>query len=511
MSDPRRLGVQDALWLEMDRPNNLMVVDSVVWTAEPIDWDRFRTVIAERLWDRYPVFRSTAVLHDDGAWYWEEDPAFDLDDHLVRVKLAEPGDERALQSLVATQRTVMLERDRPLWQVFCVDGYKGGSALVLRTHHAIADGIRMVELAISLFDASPSGGTLAPPPARPPGAVAQGPGQPLPQRLQHGADEAGRLLREAIQMAADLPAASAAALRAAATNPVGAAHSAATGAMAGAGAVVEYVRSSLGSLLPGGGPAIDLFSAAPGDVEFARKLLLGTRNDVSMWTGTAGIEKAVAWSAPLPLPEVKAVARANQATVNDVLVTCAALTLHHYLDEHHARCASVNWMIPVNLRPFDPSLPDVLGNGFALVQLELPTDNGDPLGVLAVVRRRMGRIKRGHEAGLAFRLQEVISGLNRSVYEASVDMLANRSVGVFTNVPGPPVPVYLAGRKVEGMVGWAPLSGNQPMSFTIYSYDDKVFVGIACDAALVPDHEHIVDGFARAFARLQAASPEPAA
>ena len=76
---------------------------------------------------------------------------------------------------------------------------------------------------------------------------------------------------------------------------------------------------------------------------------------------------------------------------------------------------------------------------------------------------------------------------------------------MLTNVPGPPITVYLAGERVEGMVGWAPLSGNQPMSFTIYSYDGKVFVGIACDAGLVPDHEQIVDGFAAAFERLSLA------
>jgi diacylglycerol O-acyltransferase len=117
----------------------------------------------------------------------------------------------------------------------------------------------------------------------------------------------------------------------------------------------------------------------------------------------------------------------------------------------------------------------------------------------------MGRIKSGHEAALAFRLQEVISGLNKTVYRASVDLLANRAIGVLTNVPGPPMPVYIAGEKVEGMVGWAPLSGNQPMCVTIYSYDAKVFVGIACDCGLVPDHEQIVDGFAEAFGRLSVA------
>ena len=66
MSERRRLGVQDALWLEMDRPANLMVVDSLVWTATPIDWERLRAVVRERLWDRYPVFRSLAVRGEDG-------------------------------------------------------------------------------------------------------------------------------------------------------------------------------------------------------------------------------------------------------------------------------------------------------------------------------------------------------------------------------------------------------------------------------------------------------------
>jgi diacylglycerol O-acyltransferase len=247
---------------------------------------------------------------------------------------------------------------------------------------------------------------------------------------------------------------------------------------------------------------VDLLSAAPGDVDLARKFLLGTRNDTASWTGTVGTRKAVAWSVPLDLARVKAVAATHHVTVNDVLVTCVAGTLHAYLVAHHSRCASVNLMIPVNLKALDATLPTELGNNFALVQLELPTDNADLLAVLDVVKRRMRRIKNGHEAAFAFRVQELIAGLGSTAYRAMVDLLANRAAGVLTNVPGPPVPVYLAGQRVEGMVGWAPLSGNLPMSFTVYSYDGKVFVGIACDAGLVPDHEQIVDGFAGAFDRL---------
>lgn len=203
------------------------------------------------------------------------------------------------------------------------------------------------------------------------------------------------------------------------------------------------------------------------------------------------------------LAEVKEIAHAEEVTVNDVLVTCVAGALRRYLVGRDQHCGSVTFMVPVNLTPIDLTLPDELGNSFALVQLELPTDEPDSLAVLHVVRRRMDRIKHGHEAAIAFRVQETVAGLNRTVYEASVDLLANRTVGTLTNVPGPPIPVYLAGCRVEGMTGWAPLSGDQPMSFTIYSYDGRVTVGIACDRHLVPDHDALVTGFVEAFADLR--------
>jgi diacylglycerol O-acyltransferase len=115
----------------------------------------------------------------------------------------------------------------------------------------------------------------------------------------------------------------------------------------------------------------------------------------------------------------------------------------------------------------------------------------------------MRRIKHGHEAAVGFVVQETISGLSRTVYEAAVDLLANRSVGVLTNVPGPRSAVFLAGSRLVGIVGWAPLSGDQPLSVTIYSYDGTVRVGIACDEGLVPGYHAIVDGFAPVFRSLQ--------
>ena len=532
MGERQAMGVQDALWLEMDRPSNLMVVDALMWTAEPIDWDRFTPTAKERLWDRYRVFRSRAV-HDDDSWHWEECTTDSFDADFEHIELPAPGGDAELQEFIASQRTEPLDRSRPLWTMFLIDGFKGGSAVLTRTHHAIADGIRMVQLAMSLFDAAPDGGPILAAPTRGASQPTE-PGRPFPERVRDGVgavaseladltNELGNTVGHALtdpvgtaragldavgDTVGDVTSATSRSIgraTASLTNPVGAAHGAAREAIAAAETTAVRLQQALRPRVPGEGPIVDLLSSSPGDIDFARKLLFGTRNDPTIWTGSVGMRKVVAWSEPLPLASVKNVARAHGATVNDVLVTCVAGTLHTYLDAHDSRCASVNWMIPVNLAPLDVTLPEELGNNFAVVQLELPTDTADPLAVLDVVMHRMGRIKDGHEAGLAFRLQELISGFSDVLYRASVDLLANRAVGVLTNVPGPPIPVYMAGRRVEGMVGWAPLSGDQAMSFTIYSYDGKVFVGIACDADLVPDHDQIVDGFAAAFHRLSVA------
>ncbi|CAI9417656.1 WS/DGAT domain-containing protein [Nocardioides sp. T2.26MG-1] len=471
MDGRQRLSGQDALWLEMDRPGNLMVVDSLFWTEGPIDWDRFRDLMRERFWDRYAVVRSVVVRDESGALWWEEAPDADIDDRFEHVVLPAPGGDAELQQLISEQRVLPLDRGEPLWRALLVDGFHDGSAVIFRGHHSIADGIRMVQLVLRIFDTSPDG----PARRRKPKAGAE-------VAVTRSAPEETTLTERAMSAAAT----SLQVARSAVTNPVGAAHSAL--------ALSESLLGRIG--------AMPLVSALPGDVDTARKLVFGTRNDTTAWTGTVGDRKAISWSAPLMLTDVKNVAHAHGATANDVLVSCVAQSLRAYLAAHQAVCNSVTWDVPVNLKPFDPSLPVELGNGFALVQLELPTNIEDPVRALDVVRRRMTRIKNGHEAVVDFGIQAAIGRMSTVLYRATIDLLANRAIGVLTNVPGPQVPLYVGGQKVEAMMGWAPLTADQVMSLTIYSYDGKVFVGLAADAGLVPDHQQIVGGFSEAFARL---------
>ncbi|HYF71748.1 MAG TPA: WS/DGAT domain-containing protein, partial [Nocardioides sp.] len=407
---------------------------------------------------------------ESGDLWWEEAPDADLEDRFEHVVLPAPGGDAELQELIAQQRVLPLDRGEPLWRAILVDGFHGGSAVVFRTHHSIADGVRMVQLVLRIFDTTPDG-SPGPEPV---------PGPALP------ADCADRTETTLTEQAISAVATSLQVARSAVTNPVGAAHSALT-----------LSGSLLGRL--GANPVI---AALPGDLDTARKLVLGTRNDTTAWSGTVGERKAIGWSAPLPLAEVKAVAHAHGATANDVLVSCVAQALRTYLEAHDAVCHSVTWDVPVNLKPFDPALPLELGNGFALVQLELPTHVEDPVRTLEIVRRRMGRIKNGHEAVVDYGIQAAVGRMSTMLYRATVDLIANRAIGVLTNVPGPRVALYVGGRRVQAMMGWAPLTADQVMSLTIYSYDGKVFVGLAADAELVPDHQQIVDGFNDAFGRL---------
>ena len=257
----QRLGVQDALWIEMDTPGNLMVVDSLFWTAEPIDWDRYLADIRERLWDRYPVFRSIAVRDDDGSWWWEEQEDADLGARYEHVVLPAPGGDEELQALVAERRVAPLDPAEPLWRSVLVDGYRGGSAVLFRAHHAIADGIRMVQLTLSVFDTSPDGGQVVPPSAPTTAAGATD----ARDRHQSLLGRAGATVGVSAQLA-----------RTAVTNPLGAAHTALTLAGAAAGAVGARA-----------------FSTVPGDLDTVRKLTVGTRNDNAVWTGHVGDRKVI--------------------------------------------------------------------------------------------------------------------------------------------------------------------------------------------------------------------------
>ena len=413
---------QDSLWLELDRPSNLMVITSLLWTATPIDPDRLRALLRERLLARYPVFRQRPVLHDgvlrSGSWVDDDD--FDLDRHLVVGTVPAPGDQAALQAFVGTQRGTPLDLAHPLWQVHLLQGYRGGSALVQRYHHAMADGVRLTQVMLGLLD--PVDGEDVTLSAR---VGRRSPVTPLPEP---------------------------------------------------AGSGMSLLRT-LGSLV---------------------KIALWSNPD-SVLDGPPGVAKSVAWTEQVPLDALSQMAHATGTTVNDVCTTLVAGAVSRYLDDAPLGRRSMRpgdddlaWMVPVNLQAADREPPPELGNHFALVLAVLPHGPAGFRERLAEVHRRMVRIRQSWEPVLTYGMAWGIARSPSVLGTAASRFMADKAVGVLTNVPGPREPMAIAGARVEGTVAWAPCSGHQGLTVCIFSYGGGVTFGFGTDDAVLPDPDLLV-------------------
>ena len=148
-----RMASIDTAWLRMDRPANLMQIIGVMVFDGRLDPERFKRTIAKRLL-RYHRFRQIAELDSDGAW-WVDDDDFDLDSHVRRTVLPAPGGKRELQKFVAEMASEPLNPARPRWEYQLVETADGDSAVVVRVHHAIADGIALIGVLHSLTDDAP--------------------------------------------------------------------------------------------------------------------------------------------------------------------------------------------------------------------------------------------------------------------------------------------------------------------------------------------------------------------
>jgi diacylglycerol O-acyltransferase / wax synthase len=455
MSTSEAMSSADTAWLHMDRPNNLMVISGVLWFDEPVDWEQLREVISSRLVERFPRFRQRVVesrVPLRGP-RWEDDPDFDLDLHLHHAALPAPGDRAALQDFLGDLIAQPLDRARPLWHWYLIDGYGSGSAIVARMHHCIADGIALARVLLSLTDSSPEAGIE--------------PGEPAETARQGGIVGAvGDVLRPARQAASLTK-----------TLAEAAVHEA-----------LEIVRDP--------SELVDLTAEASTDAKALAKALLPGPDARTVLKGDLGVPERVAWSQPIPIAEVKAAGRAHGATVNDVLVAAVTGALRAYLAGRDSLVDELHAFVPFNLRPLDQPLPRDLGNRFGLVRLAIPVGIESPRERLEEVRRRMTEIKSSPEGAVSYGMLGAIGATPAAIEQRLLEMFSAAGSTVMTNVPGPREPVYLAGTPVRGVIVWAPTSGSVSMSVSIFSYNGEVTVGVMSDRGLVPDPGEIVAAFA---------------
>jgi len=359
----------------------------------------------------------------------------------------------ALERFVSQLASSPLDKTKPLWQFHLVEHYQGGSALVARIHHSYADGIALVQVLLSLTDTArePGKGELAKTWLKQDGAkVAHRVGA-----VQRYAKLGGKVLEKGMEM---------------------------------------YRDPTFASMLAKEGG------------EIARELVhaLALPDDPpSMLRGKLGIAKRVAWAEPLDLDDVKAVGRACDCTVNDVLMAAAAGALRDYMlerGEANLEGMTLRATVPVNLRPLEHAKK--LGNHFGLVFLELPVGEANPIRRVERVAECMNQLKNSRQAIVAYGLLAALGMAPQPMQELALELFSRKATAVATNVPGPQQPLYLAGCTVRELMFWVPQTGSIGIGISIMSYNGRVHFGLIADAKLVPDPDAVIRRFGPEFEKL---------
>ncbi|NOK60029.1 MAG: wax ester/triacylglycerol synthase family O-acyltransferase [Chloroflexi bacterium AL-W] len=446
----------DAAWLHMEDPTNLMMVTTVLMFDEVIDFELLKTTIEHRLL-KFDRFRQRVVDSKQpfSQPQWEPDPHFTLSAHLHRIALPAPGDQAMLEEMVSDLMSAPLDATKPLWQFHLIENYNGGCALLMRIHHCIADGIALVQVVLSLTDATSETSLI---------------NKTAKNKQRQGAvsdflDQATAMVNSTIRTTETL-------------------------LFEGIETIIHPSR------------VVDLAKqGAMGAVATGKLAFMGADAQTA-FKGKLGVTKRAAWSTPIPLAQVKAISHACNGTINDVLMTAVTGALRRYLQGRDETINSINIraVIPVNLRP--PKAPLELGNKFGLVFLELPIGIEDVSARFIELKKRMDAIKNSPEALVAFGLLNTVGAAPSEIERAVVDLFATRATTVMTNVPGPRDTIYLAGKAMSGSMFWVPQAGRLGLGVSILSYAGAITLGIAADVGLIPDPKKIIDEFHAEFEQL---------
>ena len=437
---------EDALmWnIEKDPVLRSTILAVALFDSVP-DWDRLRrridrtTCFIPRLRQRVvsPPFRIAPPR-------WTAEPSFDLDFHLRRARLAGSGTMRSLFAALQPIATSSFDRARPLWEFTLFEGLDGPNgeraAFAMKVHHSVTDGVGGMELLANFVDLTSD----APEPSDrdTPAAVAPEDGSMrdiLRQSIAHNG-------RRAVGIARRLPGSALHATGRALRDPLGAASEA-----------LHTTRSIARTLAPATSPM----------------------STIMLRRGLARRLEAF----DVPLDEMRRVAKATEASLNDVFVAAIVGGTRRYHERHGAAPIELRMTLPINLRQGDD---DAGGNRFAPARFPVPTAIDDPRLRIAA----LGSLIREWRAEPALQMTSTLAGVLNRLPTATTTALFGGMLKccdfVTSNIPGAPVPVYVGGARVERLYAFAPPAGAA-FNVALISHCDTCCVGVVIDTAAVPD------------------------
>lgn len=431
------------LHLEHDSATHMHVASCMVFDGSPPTHEELVAHVEARL-HLVPRYRQRLafVPFEQGRPVWVDDPHFNSRYHVQHHALPPPGSDEQLKHLAGRAFSQQLDRNKPLWELWLVEGLHGGRFAILgKTHHALVDGISGVDITTVLFDVTPE---PAPTPA---------PEQPwVPRPLPSGA----QLFAEALLERATVPA--------------------------------EVVRGIRSVMRRPGRVAKELL----GDLRAVGSFTLpGARSaPPSPLNVPIGPHRRFTWVEE-DLDRIKAIKNVLGGTVNDVVLATVAGGLGRYLRAHGHPTIDLmlRAMIPVSVRSDDAR--GALGNQVAAVWASLPVGETDPVERLALVRSEMEGLKESHQA-IGARLLTELTGFAPPTVMAQASRLQARQRFfnlVVTNVPGPQFPLYVLGRRMRAIYPMVPLAQNLALGIAIMSYDGQLAFGLNADFDALPDVE----------------------
>jgi diacylglycerol O-acyltransferase / wax synthase len=457
---PDRLSPLDASFLFAEDRTTAMHVGGVMTFARPetgeFDFDGFVALIGRRL-GLVPRYRQKVreVPGYLGLPVWVDDPDFDLDHHVRRSALPAPGSDEQLRALVGRLLGRRLDRSRPLWEIYLVEGLSGGRfAVITKTHHAMVDGLASMDVGALLLDATPE----------PRETAADGwcP-EPEPSALDLAADA----VRDAIRRPWTV------------FDVVGRAGADVREVVAG----VERAVSTLVSAT--GGRPVHPLNAVIGE---QRRF------------GTAAAT----------LADHRAVRAACGGTVNDVVLAVVTGALRRWMmtrGEPLRERTTVRALVPVSVRARHGN--GASGNNISAYFVELPVGEGDPLRRLSRVSAAMAAHKAGGQAVGATTLIRLAGFAPPTLHSLGVRLASQFSSQLYnvlvTNVPGPARPLYAMGARMLDMYPVVPLAGGQAVAIGITSYDGGMHYGLNADHDALPDVDVLAAAMTDALAELVAA------
>jgi WS/DGAT/MGAT family acyltransferase len=447
MQGAQKLTPLDASFLHLETPRTHMHIGGVaIFEPSPLGtgralYDGLAKAIAPRL-DLMPRYRQKLAfvpLSLDTP-VWVDDPDFDMSNHLVRAALPKPGGDRELQELIGRVFSRQLDRRRPLWEIYIVEGLEDGRwALLTKSHHAMVDGISNLELATILLDVEKS-------PSGQPFGVSRWEARESPSGLG--------LLVDSLRQRLTRPARVLSAARAVAGQP---------------GRLADALRDTASGLVSMAGHI-----GAPS----------------SAINGKTGPTRGYSYSR-FPLDDFRMVKGAFGGTINDIVLAAVSGGLRHFLiargvdpdDPDQALQA----LCPVSIR--DTSERTALGNRLAMLLVKLPIAEADPERRLQAVRATVDTLKARKQAvGADFLLN--LAGFAPSTLHAMVARASLRQIAfnlIVTNVPGPQFPLYCQGAKLVECFPIAFLYDGQQIAVAIFSYSGTLNFGYIVDSQGVPD------------------------